>query len=114
MSLEIAEAIFATRARLAQEMAPQSRRASSACRIGRTPPKQERQFWERLPVHDLYALRTAIYLSAERVAAQCRVSVYTYRNWEQGKTNPDAHHRHRLSRVLRVSERRLLDPEAVL
>jgi transcriptional regulator with XRE-family HTH domain len=65
----------------------------------------------RRPVHNLYALRVAIYLTVEQVAAQCQVSVGTYRNWEEGKTNPDAIHRRRLSRILRVSERLLLDPE---
>lgn len=59
------------------------------------------------PIYNLYALRTAIHLSAERVAAACGICVQTYYHWEQGKTNPSQAHRRKLARILRVSDARL-------
>ena len=63
--------------------------------------------FHRQPVHNLYALRTAIHLSAATVAKQVGVSLDTYYNWEQGKTNPSHQHRQRLVRVLRTTEAHL-------
>lgn len=55
-------------------------------------------------IHDLYALRTTIHLPATLVATTVGVCLQTYRNWEQGKTNPCRDHRRRLARVLRTTE----------
>jgi transcriptional regulator with XRE-family HTH domain len=58
----------------------------------------------RQPVHNLYALRTAIHLPAEMVAGQVGVHVATYYRWEQGKSNPAREHRRALARVLRTTQ----------
>ena len=70
--------------------------------------------YQRHPVavHNLYALRTAIHLSAPLVARACGVCTDTYYRWEQGRSNPTGAQRRKLARVLRTTEAWLRQPNS--
>lgn len=67
------------------------------------PPDKSREIGARL-----LRLRVSLGLTQQQIAEQAGVSVYTYRNWEQGIREPLASAVVTLSRVLGVTADELL------